>query len=97
MKPTDLKKAREALGLGQQQLAKELRTSRVTITRYEYATRRIPGLVEVAINQLSSSSMIQMAGIVAAGRPFEALPESEILEVPGSILSQGQVHILPCE
>ena len=89
MNRTDLKKAREALGLSQQQLADKLRTSRVTVTRYEHGTRRIPGLVEVAINQLSSSTMIQMSGMVAAGRPIEALTQSMIIEVPRSMLSQG--------
>jgi repressor LexA len=89
MRPVDLKKAREALGLTQQQLAEQLRTTRMTVTRYECGTRRIPGLVEVAISQLSNSSLIQMAGIVAAGMPIEPLPQSEIVEVPRSMLSRG--------
>jgi repressor LexA len=89
MKPLGLRKARQALGLTQKQLAEKLGTIRLTITRYESGTRRIPSLVDVAINQLSNSTMIQMAGIVAAGRPIEALVQSEIVEVPRSMLSQG--------
>ena len=89
MKPLELKKARQALGLTQKQLAEKLGTIRLTVTRYESGTRRIPSLVEVAISQLSNSTMIQMAGIVAAGRPIEALIQSEIVEVPRSMLSHG--------
>lgn len=89
MKPGDLRKARETLGLTQKQLAEKLRTSRMTVTRYECGTRRIPGLVEVALDRLGQSSPVQMAGIVAAGMPIEPLPQTELVEVPRSMLSGG--------
>ena len=42
MKPADLKRVREQLGLTQQQLADTLRTTRVSVARYEAGMRRIP-------------------------------------------------------
>ena len=52
MKPVDLKRLREQLGLTQQQLADALQTTRVSVARYEAGMRRIPGMVKVAIDQL---------------------------------------------
>ena len=49
----------------------------MTVTWYEHGTRLVPGLVEVAVNQLSNSTMIAMAGVVAAGRPIEASTERD--------------------
>jgi len=46
-----LKKAREALGLTQEQLAERFRTTRQTITRYEIGTHRIPFAVQLAVNR----------------------------------------------
>ena len=45
MKPNDLKRARQTLGLSQNQLAGLLKTTRRTIARYEGGARRIPGMV----------------------------------------------------
>ena len=52
MKPADLKRAREQLGLTQQQLADVLRTTRVSVARYEAGMRRIPGMVQVTLDHL---------------------------------------------
>ena len=46
MKPADLKRVREQLGLTQQQLADALQTTRVSVARYEAGMRRIPGMVK---------------------------------------------------
>src|SRR5919204_505424 len=93
MKPDDMKRLRRALGLTQGQLAAKLRTTRMTITRYECGMRRIPGVIDVALKQLSRESSpaeIVMAGIVAAGTPIEPLPQAELVEVPPSMLRDGQ-------
>ena len=94
MKPIELKRIREQLGLTQQQLADALRTTRVSVARYESGMRRIPGMVKVAIEQLSRSSQIPMAGIVAAGLPIEPVPQSELVDVPPSMLRGGQTFAL---
>jgi len=86
MKPTDLKRIREQLGLTQQQLADALRTTRVSVARYEAGMRRIPGMVKVAIDQLGRSHEIPMAGMVAAGLPIEPVQQSELVDVPPSML-----------
>ena len=94
MKPADLKRAREQLGLTQQQLADTLRTTRVSVARYEAGMRRIPGLVKVAIDQLVRSPEVPMAGIVAAGSPIEPVPQSEFIDVPPSMLRGGNTVAL---
>ncbi len=94
MRPGDLKRARQALGLTQAQLAETLRTARMTITRYEAGTRRIPGMVEVALEQLASVPRIEMAGIVAAGEPIEPIPQTEQVEVPPTMLRGNQTFAL---
>jgi len=94
MKPADLKRVREQLGLTQQQLADALRTTRVSVARYEAGMRRIPGMVKVAIDQLSRSSDIPMAGLVAAGSPIEPVQQSEVIDVPPSMLRGGTTFAL---
>ena len=94
MIPGDLKTARQALGLTQAQLAEALRTTRMSITRYESGTRRIPGMVQVALRQLASAPRIQMAGIVAAGAPIEPIPQSEQVDVPPTMVRGGQAFAL---
>ena len=86
MRPADLKRIREQLGLTQQQLADALRTTRVSVARYEAGMRRIPGMVKVAIDQLGRSAEIPMAGTVAAGSPIEPVQQSELIDVPPSML-----------
>jgi repressor LexA len=94
MKPTDLKRVREQLGLTQQQLADALQTTRVSVARYEAGMRRIPGMVQVALDQLGRSSEIPMAGMVAAGSPIEPVPQSELIDVPPSMLRGGDTFAL---
>jgi repressor LexA len=94
MKPNDLKRIREQLGLTQEQLAVALRTTRVSIARYEAGMRRIPGMVKVAIDRLGRVSEIPMAGIVAAGLPIEPVQQSELIDVPPSMLQGGKTFAL---
>jgi repressor LexA len=94
MKPTDLKRVREQLGLTQQQLADALRTTRVSVARYEAGMRRIPGMVQVTLGQLGRSSEIPMAGMVAAGLPIEPVQQSELIDVPPSMLQGGNTFAL---
>ena len=94
MRPNDLKRIREQLGLTQQQLADALHTTRVSVARYEAGMRRIPGVMKVAIERLSRVSEIPMAGIVAAGLPIEPVQQSELIDVPPSMLQGGQTFAL---
>jgi repressor LexA len=91
MTPAQFKKLRrDVLGLTQEELAKRLGTTRMTITRYEGGTRRISGVVQVALKQLASSTRIPMAGVVAAGAPIEPIPQSEVADVPSSMARSGE-------
>ncbi|MFO0705503.1 MAG: transcriptional repressor LexA [Nitrospira sp.] len=94
MKSTDLKRVRERLGLTQQQLADALNTTRVSVARYEAGMRRIPGLVQVALEQLERKSEIPMAGIVAAGSPIEPITQTDLVDVPPSMLRGGETFAL---
>jgi repressor LexA len=94
MTPRDLKQARQALGLTQEELAQKLRTTRMTITRYEGGTRRIPGMVDVLIRQLNAGQQLPMLGLVAAGMPIEPVPQSESVEVPASMIRRGHTFVL---
>jgi repressor LexA len=94
MKPGDLKRVREQLGLTQQQLADALRTTRVSIARYEAGMRRIPGIVKMAVDRLSRPSEVPMAGVVAAGLPIEPVQQSELIDVPPSMLQGGKTFAL---
>ena len=94
MRPRDLKNARKALGLTQEELAQKLRTTRMTITRYEGGTRRIPGMVDVLIQQLATEQPLPMLGLVAAGKPIEPVPQSELVEVPTSMIRRGETFVL---
>ncbi len=94
MKPNDLKRIREQLGLTQQQLADALHTTRVSVARYEAGMRRIPGVMKVAIERLSRVSEIPMAGMVAAGLPIEPVQQSELIDVPPSMLRGGDTFAL---
>ncbi len=89
MSPNSFRQIRQRLGLTQSQLAERLHTTRMTVTRYECGTRRIPGMVETILSQLDSPSEVPMVGVVAAGNPIEAIPQSELVEVPPSMLPSG--------
>lgn len=94
MKSHDLKRIREGLGLTQQQLADALHTTRVSVARYEAGMRRIPGMVRVALDQLQRRAEVPMAGIVAAGSPIEPVAQSELVDVPPSMLRGGDTFAL---
>lgn len=94
MKSHDLKRIREGLGLTQQQLADALHTTRVSVARYEAGMRRIPGMVRVALDQLQRKTEIPMAGLVAAGSPIDPVPQSELVDVPPSMLRGGDTFAL---
>jgi repressor LexA len=94
MKPIDLKRFREQLGLTQQQLADTLHTTRVSVARYEAGMRRIPGMVQVALERLNRPTEIPMAGMVAAGSPIEPVLQSELIDVPLSMLRGGDTFAL---
>lgn len=94
MKSQDLKHIREELGLTQQQLAEALHTTRVSVARYEAGMRRIPGVVSVVLNQLRRKTVVPMAGLVAAGSPIEPVPQSELVDIPPSMLRSGETFAL---
>jgi repressor LexA len=94
MNSHDLKQIREKLGLTQQQLAEALQTTRVSVARYEAGMRRIPGMVQVAVDQLQRTTDIPMAGLVAAGSPIDPVPQSELVDVPPSMLRGGETFAL---
>jgi repressor LexA len=94
MKPADLKRVREHLGLTQQQMADALHTTRVSVARYEAGMRRISGMVQVAVGHLSRATDIPMAGVVAAGSPIEPVQQSELVDVPPSMLRGGDTFAL---
>jgi repressor LexA len=93
MRPTEFHQTRQSLRLTQDQLAERLRTTRRSIIRYEDGSRRIPGMAEVALQHLATAH-ISMAGIVAAGEPIEAIPQTERVEVPKSMLGRGDTFAL---
>jgi len=94
MKSHDLKRIREELGLTQQQLAEALHTTRVSVARYEAGMRRIPGVVSVVLNQLRRKTAVPMAGLVAAGSPIEPVRQSELVDIPPSMLRSGETFAL---
>lgn len=49
MKPEEMKQRREALGLTQAQLARELGLDSITVSRYERGVLSIPKTVELAL------------------------------------------------
>lgn len=51
-------------------------------------------MVKAAIDQLGRVSEIPMAGIVAAGSPIEAVQQSELVDVPPSMLRGGNTFAL---
>jgi len=95
MKSKDLKDIREELGLTQQQLAEALQTTRVSVARYEAGMRRISGVVSVVLNQLRrQKTAVPMAGLVAAGSPIEPVSQSELVDIPPSMLRGGETFAL---
>jgi repressor LexA len=93
MKPAQFRHTRQFLKLTQDQLAKQLRTTRRSVIRYEDGSRRIPGMAEVALQHLATDH-VQMAGVVAAGEPIEPIAQMERVEVPKSMLGRGDTFAL---
>jgi repressor LexA len=60
------------------------------ITRYEGGTRKIPGVVEVALSYIAQVSFVPLTGIVAAGDSIEPIPQIERVEVPKSMMGPGE-------
>jgi repressor LexA len=94
MTAKEFARSRRELGLTQQQLAEKLKTTRVTVGRYEAGMRRIPGVVELMVKELSRSTVLPMAGVVAAGKPIEAVTQNESVEVPSSMVYRGENFVL---
>jgi repressor LexA len=94
MTPQEFKKTRLSLGLTQQALADQLKRKRLAIVRYEGGSRRIPGVVEVALESLGQPSYIPLVGIVAAGDPIEPIPQTERVDVPKTMLGRGETFAL---
>jgi len=83
MKPGALKKIRrDELKLTQGELAHRLGTARMTITRYESGARRIPAVLDVALEQLRRARRLPLLGTVAAGKPIEPVPQAEFVDLP---------------
>ena len=85
---------RHELGLTQREMAEKLKTTRVTIARYESGARRIPGVVEVLIKELSRVATLPMAGIVAAGKPIEPVEQNQLLEAPSAMIRDKDTFAL---
>jgi repressor LexA len=62
MTSSEFRQIREQLGLTQEQLAAALRTTRVSVARYESGMRRISGAVQVAITQLANRTQMLSHG-----------------------------------
>ena len=82
------------LGLTQEELSEKLRTTRVSIARYETGTRRIPAPVEMLVKQLCRKTDLRMAGIVAAGKPIEPVEQNESVEVPAGMIAGKKTFVL---
>lgn len=94
MTASEFKQCRERLGLTQEELAQALRTTRVSVARYESGMRRISGAVQVALTQLAIRTEVPMAGVVAAGFPIEPIAQSEWVDVPPSMIRPGETFAL---
>lgn len=93
MRASDLRHARQQLGLTQTQLAEQLKTTRRSIIRYEDGSRRIPGMAELLLSTLGTAQ-VELAGIVAAGEPIEPIAQMERVDVPKSMVGRGDTFAL---
>jgi repressor LexA len=93
MRSDHLKQVRVDLHLTQAELADRLDCARRTIIRYEGGTFPIPASVELAIMHLSTAQ-VPMVGVVAAGEPIEAIPQTERVDVPKSMVGRGETFAL---
>lgn len=67
--------------------------TRESIIRMENGSRSIPGMAEVAFSTLETAH-VPLAGVVAAGEPIEAIPQTERVEVPKSMIGRGETFAL---
>jgi len=93
MQQNQFRQTRLHLGLTQSQLAEHLKITRQSIIRYEAGKRRIPGMAEVALSTLETAH-VSLAGVVSAGEPIEAIPQTERVEVPKSMIGRGETFAL---
>ena len=94
MTARELARIRKQRGLTQNELASLLKTTRVTIARYETGARRIPPLVESIMKETTKTSVLPMLGLVAAGKPIEPVAQAESVEVPSSMVRNGENFVL---
>lgn len=74
--------------------AEQLRTmTRDSMIRIEKGRRPIPGMAEVAFST-SETAHVSLAGVVAAGEPLEAIPQTERVAVPKSMVGRGETFAL---
>ncbi|HVF48929.1 MAG TPA: helix-turn-helix domain-containing protein [Pyrinomonadaceae bacterium] len=57
MTPDDLKKRREALGMTQSRLARELDVDVITVSRWERGVHPIPKYIELAVEAIETRRM----------------------------------------
>jgi repressor LexA len=95
MTPAAFKKIRSAdLGFTQNELASQLGITRMTVSRYEKGIRRIPGVVEFALQQLKNVSRVPLAGTVSAGTPIEPVPQADFVDIPPGMAGAGEKFAL---
>lgn len=94
MTSQQFQRTREGLSLTQAELADRLQIDRRTIIRYEAGTHEIPLAVELALDHLAGVPRIPLVGTVAAGDPLEAIPQTEVVEVPRSMVGRGDTFAL---
>lgn len=94
MTPQQFQRVREGLRLTQTELADRLHIDRRTIIRYEAGTHETPLAVELALDHLVGVPRIPLVGTVAAGDPLEAIPQTEVVEVPRSMVGRGETFAL---
>ena len=94
MRSDEFRRARQSLGLSQEQLAEKLGRTRRSVIRYEDGSSPIPLVVAMALRQLVSSPGLPLLGIVAAGEPIEPVTQFELIDVPPSLLRGGDTFAL---
>src|ERR1044071_2723646 len=93
MTAKQFRQTRVRLGYTQARLAEVLQLSRMTISRYEADTWKVPLSVEMALDQLGSTQ-IPMLGMVAAGTPIEPITQAELVAVLPPLLRGGETFAL---
>ncbi len=93
MTAKQFRQTRVRLGYTQAKLAETLQLSRMTISRYEAGTWKVPLTVEMALDQ-AGTAQIPMLGTVAAGVPIEPIPQAELVAVLPPLLRGGEAFAL---